>query len=111
MLNSATGGSSETVASVKQQLDNYKTANDPKVNALLAEVYGALGENETEYDYSADSRIDSLEKVTTNQGTTISNINSNVSKNTTDIGTINTTINTDINPRLTSLEGADQTIQ
>lgn len=111
VLDSATGGSSETVASVKQQLDNYKTANNPKVNALLAEVYGALGENETEYDYSADSRIDSLEKVTTDQGATISNINSNVSKNTTDIGTINTTINTDINPRLTSLEGADQTIQ
>ena len=62
VLDSATGGSSESAASVKQQLDTYKAANDPKVNALLAEVYGALGEGETEYNYADDSRIDALEK-------------------------------------------------
>lgn len=62
VLDSATGGSSESAASVKQQLDTYKAANDPKVNALLAEVYGALAEGETEYNYAADSRIDALEK-------------------------------------------------
>jgi hypothetical protein len=62
VLDSATGGSSESAASVKQQLDTYKAANDPKVNVLLAEVYGALAEGETEYNYAADSRIDALEK-------------------------------------------------
>ena len=62
VLDSATGGSSESAASVKQQLDTYKAANDPKVNALLSEVYGALAEGETEYNYAADSRIDALEK-------------------------------------------------
>lgn len=62
VLDSATGGSSESAASVKQQLDSYKAANDPKVNALLSEVYGALAEGETEYNYAADSRIDALEK-------------------------------------------------
>lgn len=62
VLDSATGGSSESAASVKQQLDSYKAANDPKVNALLSEVYGALAEGETEYNYAADSRIDTLEK-------------------------------------------------
>ena len=62
VLDSATGGSSESAASVKQQLDSYKAANDPKVNALLSEVYGALAEGETDYNYAADSRIDTLEK-------------------------------------------------
>ena len=67
VLDSATGGSSESAASVKQQLDTYKAANDPKVNALLAEVYGALAEGQTEYNYAADSRIDLLEKADTAQ--------------------------------------------
>lgn len=62
VLDSATGGSSESAASVKQQLDTYKAANDPKVNAVLAEVYGTLPEGQTEYNYAADSRIDALEK-------------------------------------------------
>ena len=51
VLDSATGGSSESAASVKQQLDTYKAANDPKVSALLTEVWGS----ET---YTGDSRID-----------------------------------------------------
>lgn len=56
VLDSATGGSSESAASVKQQLDTYKTENDPKVKALLEEVWGS----ET---YTGDSRIDALEAV------------------------------------------------
>lgn len=56
VLDSATGGSSESAASVKQQLDTYKTENDPKVKALLTEVWGS----ET---YTGDSRIDALEAV------------------------------------------------
>lgn len=71
VLDSATGGSSESAASVKQQLDSYKALNDPKVNALLAEVYGALTEDKTEYDYAADSRIDALEKANAAQDTSI----------------------------------------
>lgn len=51
VLDSATGGSSESAASVKQQLDTYKAANDPKVSALLTEVWGS----ET---YTGDSRLD-----------------------------------------------------
>lgn len=73
VLDSATGGSSESAASVKQQLDTYKAANDPKVNALLAEVYGALSEGQTEYDYNADSRIDALEKADAAQDILIAN--------------------------------------
>ena len=73
VLDSATGGSSESAASVKQQLDTYKAANDPKVNALLAEVYGALSGEQTEYDYNADSRIDALEKADAAQDTLIAN--------------------------------------
>ena len=73
VLDSATGGSSESAASVKQQLDSYKAANDPKVNALLAEVYGALAEGQTEYNYASDSRIDVLEKADAAQDTLIAN--------------------------------------
>ena len=62
VLDSATGGSSESAASVKQQLDTYKAANDPKVNALLSEVYGSPAEDGT-YNYTAPSRIDNLEAV------------------------------------------------
>ena len=53
VLDAATGGSSESAASVKQQLDTYKAANDPKVKALLEEVWGS----ETS---TGDSRIDTL---------------------------------------------------
>ena len=38
VLAAAQGGSSETAASVKQQLDNYKSENDTKVNANTAAI-------------------------------------------------------------------------
>ena len=38
VLSAAQGGSSETAASVKQQLDNYKSENDTKVNANTSAI-------------------------------------------------------------------------
>lgn len=56
VLDSANGSSSEAAASVEQKLTTYKSENDPKVKALLTEVWGS----ET---YTGDSRIDALEAV------------------------------------------------
>lgn len=92
VLDSATGGSSESAASVKQQLDTYKAANDPKVNALLAEVYGALAEGETEYNYAADSRIDLLEKADTAQDALIASNTELAQKGVDDAKTANDAI-------------------
>lgn len=92
VLDAATGGSSESAASVKQQLDTYKAANDPKVNALLAEVYGALAEGETEYNYAADSRIDLLEKADTAQDALIASNTELAQKGVDDAKTANDAI-------------------
>lgn len=94
VLDSATGGSSESAASVKQQLDTYKAANDPKVNALLAEVYGALAEGQTEYNYAADSRIDLLEKADTTQDALIASNTTLAQKGVDDAKTANDAIAT-----------------
>lgn len=92
VLDSATGGSSESAASVKQQLDSYKAANDPKVNALLAEVYGALAEGATEYNYAADSRIDALEEAGAAQDALIASNTKLAQKGVDDAKTANDSI-------------------
>lgn len=47
-LSAAQGGSSETAASVKQQLDNYKAENDTKVNANTSALTTLNGDASTE---------------------------------------------------------------
>lgn len=47
-LAAAQGGSSETAASVKQQLDNYKAENDTKVNANTSALATLNGDASTE---------------------------------------------------------------
>jgi hypothetical protein len=84
-LAAAQGGSSETAASVKLQLDNYKTENDAKVQKNANDIAALQGQ----------------------LGTT----NTNVSSNTTEIGKINTEITTGLKPRLEALEGADEVIE
>ena len=80
--------------SVKQELTTYKTANDPKINALLAEVYGPLAEGQTAYDYNADSRIDALEKADAAQDTLIASNTELAQKGVDDAKTANTAIAT-----------------
>ena len=80
-LAAAQGGSSETAASVKLQLDNYKTENDAKVqkntndistltsqlgttNTNVSGLTERLGALEAEVGEVAESRIDALEGVT-----------------------------------------------
>lgn len=48
VLDSATGGSSESAASVKLQLDNYKAENDPKVTANTNAIAVLNGDANTE---------------------------------------------------------------
>lgn len=84
-LAAAQGGSSETAASVKLQLDNYKTENDAKVQKNANDIV-ALQEQ---------------------LGTT----NTNVSNNTTEIGKINTDITVNVKPAIEALEGADEVIE
>lgn len=48
VLDSATGGSSESAASVKLQLDNYKAENDPKVTANTNAIAVLNGDSTTE---------------------------------------------------------------
>lgn len=48
VLDSATGGSSESAASVKLQLDNYKAENDPKVTANTNAISVLNGDSTTE---------------------------------------------------------------
>lgn len=82
VLDSATGGSSESAASVKQQLDTYKAANDPKVAALLTEVWGS----ET---YTGDSRIDALEAEQDTQDAAIEAAQAQADKGVADAKTAN----------------------
>lgn len=104
VLDAATGGSSESAASVKQQLDTYKAANDPKVSALLAEVYGPLAEGQTEYDYNADSRIDALEKADAAQDALIASNTTLAQKGVDDAKTANDAIAALISGRITTIE-------
>ena len=93
VLDSATGGSSESAASVKQQLDTYKAANDPKVKALLTEVWGS----ET---YTGDSRIDALEAVGAQ-----ANVIEEIQKNGTKIQPVGKTVNIEVPTNVNQLEG------
>lgn len=104
VLDAATGGSSESAASVKQQLDTYKAANDPKVSALLAEVYGPLAEGQTAYDYDADSRIDALEKADAAHDILIANNTTLAQKGVDDAKTANDAIAALISGRITTIE-------
>lgn len=83
-LAAAQGGSSETAASVKLQLDNYKTENDAKVQKNTNDIAALQGQ----------------------LGTT----NTNVSSNTTEIGKINEDISVNIKPAIEALEDADTVI-
>lgn len=93
VLDSATGGSSESAASVKQQLDTYKSENDPKVRALLTEVWGS----ET---YTGDSRIDALEAVGAQ-----ANIIEEIQKNGTKITPTGKVVNIEVPTALSDLTG------
>lgn len=84
-LAAAQGGSSETAASVKLQLDNYKTENDAKVQKNANDIVALQGQ----------------------LGTT----NTNVSNNTTEIGKINTDITVNVKPAIEALEGVDKVIE
>lgn len=55
-LAAAQGGSSETAASVKQQLDNYKAENDTKVNANTASIT-TINEKLTTIENNAEVNI------------------------------------------------------
>ena len=61
-LAAAQGGSSETAASVKQQLDNYKSENDTKVNANTAAI-GTINEKLATIDSDADVNVIEVVKV------------------------------------------------
>ena len=61
-LAAAQGGSSETAASVKQQLDNYKSENDTKVNANTAAI-GTINEKLATIDTDADVNVIEVVKV------------------------------------------------
>lgn len=87
VLDAATGGSSESAASVKQQLDTYKATNDPKVAALLTEVWGS----ET---YTGDSRIDALEAEQDSQDEAIAAAKEQADKGVADAKTANDAIAT-----------------
>ena len=54
VLDSATGGSSESAASVKLQLDNYKAENDPKVQANADAIAVLNGDENTEGSVAKD---------------------------------------------------------
>lgn len=84
-LSAAQGGSSETAASVKLQLDNYKTENDAKVQKNTSDIAALQGQ--------------------------LATTNTNVSSNTTEIGKINTDISVNIKPAIEALEGADEVIE
>lgn len=58
-LAAAQGGSSETAASVKAQLDTYKAENDPKVAALEEKV------GNTSVDAQIDAKIEALDLANT----------------------------------------------
>ena len=62
-LAAAQGGSSETAASVKQQLDNYKSENDTKVNANTAAITTINQKLET---IDADADVNVIESVKVN---------------------------------------------
>ena len=62
-LAAAQGGSSETAASVKQQLDNYKSENDTKVNANATAINTI---NEKLNTIDADADVNVIEKVKVN---------------------------------------------
>lgn len=62
-LAAAQGGSSETAASVKQQLDNYKSENDTKVNANATAI-NTINEKLNTIDTDADVNV--IEKVKVN---------------------------------------------
>lgn len=62
-LATAQGGSSETAASVKQQLDNYKSENDTKVNANATAI-NTINEKLNTIDTDADVNV--IEKVKVN---------------------------------------------
>lgn len=61
-LAAAQGGSSETAASVKQQLDNYKSENDTKVNANTASIT-TINEKLTTIEENAEVNIIEVVKV------------------------------------------------
>jgi len=61
-LAAAQGGSSETAASVKQQLDNYKSENDTKVNANTTAIT-TINEKLTTIEENADVNIIETVKV------------------------------------------------
>ena len=61
-LAAAQGGSSETAASVKQQLDNYKSENDTKVNANTTAI-GTINEKLATIDTDADVNVIEVVKV------------------------------------------------
>ena len=61
-LAAAQGGSSETAASVKQQLDNYKSENDTKVNANISAIE-TINEKLATIDTDADVNVIEVVKV------------------------------------------------
>lgn len=60
VLDSATGGSSESAASVKQQLDSYKTSNDARVKAV-EDAIGNETSGLTQRVGAAEGDIDTLQ--------------------------------------------------
>lgn len=90
VLDAATGGSQESAASVKLQLDNYKTENDPKVAANTSALATLNGDATTEgsvakavanaglFDYNEDNtwtlstetNLGNIAEVDVNGGTT-----------------------------------------
>ena len=108
VLEAATGGSQESAASVKLQLDNYKAANDPKVTALLNEVYGPIPDGKDAHDYTASSRIDVNTQNIALNAKSISDVALLINGESglaSQIAAIYTELSTDIDPRISALEG------
>lgn len=108
VLEAATGGSQESAASVKLQLDNYKAANDPKVAALLNEVYGPIPEGKDAHDYTASSRIDVNTHNIALNAKSISDVALLINGESglaSQIAALDTELSTDIDPRISTLEG------
>ena len=62
VLSQATGGSSESAASVKAQLDTYKAENDPKVNKNIEDII-AINSKLTDIEANAEVNIIEVIKV------------------------------------------------
>lgn len=123
LLDQVSGGSSETAASVKRQLDEYKTSNNERVASLEDKVgkdvngeepatglFLEVDQARAVADEAKAASVTNANEIAALTGQ-LANTNTNVSSNTTEIGKINTEITTGIKPRLESLEGADEVIE